>query len=124
MEQPPSADKRILYYADMARSNSEVGSGAFNILVDFTDIECPLYRDYAKRWLWWRDVELIGKRNDLISIREALNYIYALKEGRELSVYAQPTASLDISVGEILAWKFWTLERYKNNRTRNHIIWR
>lgn len=123
MEQPPSADKWILYYADMARSNSEVGSGAFNILVDFTDIECPLYRDYAKRWLWWRDVELIGKRNDLISIREALNYIYALKEGRELSVYAQPTASLDISVGEILAWKFWTLERYKNNRTRNHMIY-
>ena len=123
MEPPPSADKWILCYADMVRSNSEVRSGAFNVLVDFTDIRCPLYRDYAKKWLWLHDAELMGKHNDLRSIRDALNYVYALKEGQELSVYAQPTASLDISVGEIMAWKFQMLERNGNNRTRIHKIY-
>ena len=100
-----------------------VSNGTFSYSIDFTTIKCPLYRKYAKQWFWNYDTELTGKTGDLRKVSESLNYIYDIKTGKELSFFSKKSNDLNISINDIVAWKNWLLNKYKNNRTSNHNIY-
>lgn len=122
-ETVPLADKWILCYGDIIRSNSMVGNGTFSNAIDFTTIVHPKYRYYAKKWLWNYEAELISKAGDLRHISDSLNYIHNLKTGKILSIFTKPSKDDAITINEIVAWKNWATTKYKNNRTANHFIY-
>jgi len=122
-EPVPESDKWILCYSKFLQSNSMVNNGLFNLHIDFSNIECALYRSYAKKWLWGYKSELICKIGQLRQITDALNYIFQLKKGKELSFFTKPSKNLNININDIVAWKSWVLAKITNNRTRGHYIY-
>ena len=92
--------------------------------VDFTGIECPIYREWCKSYIWHADAKMYVKLHALSKHAVCFNYLYHLKTGKAVSVFTRKTREYGtITVGDAEALKNHILSSYKNNRTQCGLIY-
>jgi integrase len=123
MEDVPKADKWILSYNDMQNINSEVNTTTSKI-VDCTKIKSKIYRYWIKHYIWKAKTNIFTKLENMYNLIEFVNYIYDLKHGIRLSIYARKTLDEGISSNEALAYKNYILNKTLKSKSQSVIIHR
>lgn len=112
----PTYDKWLLSYSVASESNAARVTTS-SVTIDFTKIDNPIYRMWAKSFLWLYDVGLYTKRHSQPIINYFLNYIWELKTGNTLTIYTQKTQDVHIQLNEIIAFKNHILTIKHNSTT-------
>lgn len=116
-ENAPAGDKLIICLTqDSCRTNTtqyQTSSKA----IDFSSISAPEYRHLLKDYLWHAAPSLEAKINACFHAKLFLNYIHALRNKKELSIYYIPHNDIRIEPGECMAYVQHTKQLYRNTKT-------
>ncbi|MBC2579043.1 hypothetical protein [Clostridium sp. DJ247] len=91
-------------------------------IVDFTKIKSKTYRYWAKHFIWKATGSIYSKLKYACTLIEFMNYIYDLKHGIELSIFAKKTSSEGIVANEALAYKTYILNKSLKPNSQRFII--
>ncbi|GMQ65142.1 hypothetical protein [Vallitalea maricola] len=122
LEAVPECNKWLFCYKGMEDTNTTITTTS-SLKLNFTKIKCSKYRNWVKHYVWNNTSSIYTKTHSLSKLICFFNYIYDLKLGNELSIYAKKTSNLVISINEIISYKNYILNKYNNNRTRISYIY-
>lgn len=118
LEDVPTADKWLFCY-----KKSNYDKLIYTKAIDFSNIESGVYRKWVKHYVWKADVLIETKLHPVPILAIAFNYLYALKTGKELSVFTSPGEEEKICIQDITAYKNHVFSEIENNRTRSSYIY-
>ena len=119
LDEVPPSDKWIICYQDNPGETIVKTQK-----VDFSGIECSVYREWCKSYVWHADIQMYGKIHALSKFRVCFNYLYHLKIGEAVSILTRKSADYStITVGDAEALKNHILSSYENNRTQCGLIY-
>lgn len=121
-ESVPESDRWLLCYPKQTGRNQDFTEGN-SAIFDFTGINDPDYRYYAKYYVWHDNSSYSNRKHLLYTAVEFFNYITDIKAGTVLTIYTRPSKSKDLTLEEILAYKTHIMNSVAENRTRNNIIY-
>lgn len=119
VEPVPNNDKWLLCYKKYDRDTTTNFS-----IINYERIECQVYRNICKNYIWKADTQIISKIKFARDIYTTLNYLYEIKTGKVLSIYSPSPDINHITVNDAAAVKNYIIATFDNNRTRNGHIYR